>query len=152
MSESRRHLSSSYFAEKRARINSFLASRGGFAGVYTDQDVMQFAEITAGASEIVAISESMVPAIRPGQILSLLPIPPESVLVGDIISISGRSQCSDCRANRCKSTGHMSITHRVMEIQERKGRRIFLTKGDANETMDYPIPQDQYLGVIAISR
>jgi signal peptidase I, archaeal type len=40
-------------------------------------------------------------------------------------------------------------THRVVEVTERNGQRVFITKGDANEDPDRaPVPPDAVIGVV----
>ncbi len=49
-----------------------------------------------------------------------------------------------------KQTGQV-ITHRVVDIQQAangSGERVFITKGDNNQSQDIPVEQSQVLGVV----
>ena len=78
-----------------------------------------------GYRPLVVYSGSMSPAIRTGAIAIVKPANPESLVVGDVISVALEGQ------------GHL-ITHRVLAIQMVDGQTVFQTKGDANR---FPDPQ-----------
>jgi signal peptidase len=68
---------------------------------------------------------SMLPLLRTGDIVITRDVSPSEVRVGDIV----RFRYHEDRA---------SIVHRVTEIREEEGRRIFVTKGDNNNALDLP--------------
>lgn len=93
---------------------------------------------TIGATEsYVVLSGSMEPAIQTGGVIYVYERPPENIEEGDIITFNiGGSETE-------------VTTHRVVEVVERDGTRMFVTKGDANEDPDpVPVPPDAIVGVV----
>jgi len=78
-----------------------------------------------GYRPLVVYSGSMSPAIRTGAVAIVRPVAPQSLVVGDVVSVVLEGQ------------GHL-ITHRVQAIQIVDGQTVFQTKGDANK---FPDPQ-----------
>ncbi|HLG70856.1 MAG TPA: signal peptidase I [Chloroflexota bacterium] len=76
-----------------------------------------------GYKTYTVLSGSMEPAIHTGSMLVALPVPPESLKVGDVI-VYNRSDVSE------------SVTHRIVQVNNDKGRPTFVTKGDANGAPD----------------
>lgn len=74
---------------------------------------------------------SMLPTYHTGDVVIVRQVPPEQVQVGDVILFKGKGG---------------SIVHRVVEIQEQDGQRIFITKGDNNNTLDDPVTPEEYGG------
>jgi len=71
---------------------------------------------------LIVRSGSMEPAIKTGSIVAVKPA--SEYKVGDIITFdSGRHD-------------KVPTTHRIVEIKEENGIKSFVTKGDANETVD----------------
>jgi len=68
------------------------------------------------------LSGSMEPALKAGGVVFCRSVPVDDVKVGDIIGFV------DPEGNE--------VTHRVINIEDRKGKRWFQTKGDANEEPD----------------
>jgi signal peptidase len=78
--------------------------------------------VTGNYKVMVVQSGSMEPAIKTGGIVLVKPI--AEYKVGDVISfLNGKNR-------------KQSITHRIAEIKEDKGRQVYVTKGDANEERD----------------
>jgi len=82
-----------------------------------------------------AVSNSMLPTLKAGDIVITQPIDPTSIKVGDIITygspIDGKV-----------------VTHRVVEIRGHS-RLLFQTKGDANEDPDpYAVPPENIVGKV----
>lgn len=80
-------------------------------------------------------SGSMEPAIPTGSLVYAKEAETEQIVPGDVIVFLGGQG------------GGTVITHRVVENQ--KGDRTFITKGDANEANDVlPIPYENLLGLV----
>ena len=65
---------------------------------------------------------SMFPAILPGSSLETVEKPPQEITVGDIICYPGENKTV--------------IAHRVIDIEQTEGRRTFITRGDAQTTVE----------------
>jgi len=74
---------------------------------------------------------SMQPTYYAGDVVIVRQVPPEEIQVGDVILF---------RHNRA------AIVHRVVAIQEQNGQRVFITKGDNNNTLDDPVTPEEYGG------
>jgi signal peptidase I len=77
-----------------------------------------------GGRTLVIISGSMEPTIHIGAAAVLRSVPASDLRVGDVI------------ARTPASAGAIPIVHRIAEITERDGQRVYITKGDANQTAD----------------
>jgi signal peptidase I len=60
---------------------------------------------------------------------------PQDVKVGDVITF------------RPRAGADTYLTHRLIDVFENEEGAFFLTKGDANQSEDPPIPQDRLIGV-----
>ncbi len=80
-----------------------------------------------GVRPYVVSGFSMKPTFVAGDLVIITRVNPAEVQVGDVIQFR--------RANS-------SIVHRVIEIQEENGRRVFITQGDNNNVRDDPVPQE----------
>ncbi|GAP09569.1 signal peptidase I, archaeal type [Bellilinea caldifistulae] len=80
-----------------------------------------------GVRPYVVSGFSMKPTFVAGDVVIITRIDPAEVQVGDVIQFR--------RANSY-------IVHRVVEIQEENGRRVFITQGDNNNVRDEPVPQE----------
>lgn len=79
----------------------------------------------------------MAPAISAGDVIITIPVAPDAVRVGDIISFTSQS-------------GSFVTTHRVIDIERAPDLR-FITKGDANRDKDpTPIPAKQVAGKMVL--
>jgi signal peptidase len=74
---------------------------------------------------------SMQPTYSAGDVVIVLQVPKETIQVGDVILF---------RHNK------VAIMHRVVAIQEQNGQRVFITKGDNNNTLDEPVTAEEYGG------
>ena len=105
--------------------------------------IAPFAAYTApalvGADEsYVVLTGSMRPAIDPGDVVYVSSVPAASIAVGDVITFD--------------RGGDVPTTHRVIEVVERDGERLFRTQGDANEDPDAELVRsDQLIGVVTFS-
>lgn len=82
----------------------------------------------------VILSGSMQPGINIGDIVIIKEIKGEQAQIGDIIMFP---------------MGSMKVTHRVIGIQQRDGKKYFITKGDANpEPEPDPVPEQNVKGKV----
>ena len=87
----------------------------------------------------VIISGSMEPIIRVQDAVLTKRVDADDIDIGDVVTY--RSTDS--------SYYGILITHRVVNITERNGQRVYITKGDHNETVDRsPITADQIYGKV----
>lgn len=95
-----------------------------------------------GADEsYVVLSSSMSPAIEAGSVVFVQSVPAAAVSEGDVITY-----------DRSPGGTTSRVTHRVVDVVERDGRRQFVTKGDANEDPDpEPVAPAAVVGVVAFS-
>lgn len=88
---------------------------------------------------VVIVSDSMRPVYSRGAVVVVRKgVDPIDIRVGDIIQY------------RHKQNSEM-ITHRVVEIQQTadmSGERVFITKGDNNQSVDTPVSPSQLNGVV----
>ena len=91
-----------------------------------------------GVTPMVVLSGSMSgdapDHIEAGDLIFVVPVEPEDLKVGDIITYM---------------EGSTVVTHRIIEISTDEGGKLqFLTKGDANNTADTnPVSQDDLVGI-----
>ncbi len=78
-------------------------------------------------------SGSMSPNILVGDIVVAREVPVESVQVGDIITFYQDG---------------VTIVHRVIDIQNNAGKITFITRGDANDSVDPPVLVENYRGKV----
>lgn len=78
-----------------------------------------------GRTVYVVTGGSMGRAVPAGSIAVTRAIPASEIGPGDVVSFT--------------SAGRSIVTHRVVEVGEEEGVRLFVTRGDANTTRD-PIP------------
>lgn len=87
-----------------------------------------------GFRPILIAGRSMSPAMKLGDIAAVTKIPIESIKVGDVIQYR---------------TEHGSVIHRVTKIWQKGDNRLFITKGDANDSPDTdPVHPNQILGKV----
>lgn len=83
-------------------------------------------------------SGSMEPTIPTGSLIVVKPA--ASYAVGDIVTFG-----PDTKAD-------IPTTHRIVEVQEESGQRLFITKGDANEEQDpQPVRGSEIIGAVKFS-
>lgn len=97
-----------------------------------------------GYSPIVVLGGSMEPTYHLGSVLFVKKATPRGVGVGDVITF---------RTPRSRSGAKQTLTtHRVVEVQERSGSRVFRTKGDANNDDDaWLVPEQDVIGQGTVS-
>lgn len=90
-----------------------------------------------GDRPLTVMSGSMEPAIHTGDVEVTKPVRPLSVLIGDVVAFrepTGRNRL---------------ISHRVREIHPHGGAVAFVTKGDANNTVErWSVPAAGRLGLV----
>ena len=86
----------------------------------------------AGATPLTILTSSMEPGFPPGTLIYVLPIEPDDVRIGDIVTYQIRSGYPDL------------ITHRVISISStEEGESSFILQGDNNGAADQPIKPEQ---------
>jgi signal peptidase len=86
----------------------------------------------AGATPLTILTNSMAPGLPPGTLIYVLPIEPDDVQIGDVITYQIRSGYPDL------------ITHRVIGISPgADGDSSFILQGDNNGAPDDPIRPEQ---------
>lgn len=86
-----------------------------------------------GGHSSTVLTDSMDPAIRPGDVTITLPVNTDDIQEGDVIMFTHRN-------------ADMTITHRVVEITD----DTLITKGDNARIRDVPVRPDQVLGRVAV--
>ncbi|HEY9293229.1 MAG TPA: signal peptidase I [Microlunatus sp.] len=85
-----------------------------------------------GGQTLTVLSGSMVPRLPVGSVVVNKPADPATLHVGDIITYA---------------IGDNLVTHRIVKINQRAGGRVFITKGDANDSVDSrPVRASQIRG------
>lgn len=89
----------------------------------------------------VIVSGSMEPIIKIKDAVLIKRVNPDSIQRGDVVTYLSNDE----------SYYGIMITHRVVNIQEENGEKIYYTKGDHNETVDRsPIKGDQIYGKVVM--
>ena len=92
-----------------------------------------------GSFRFRARGRSMMPFVRPGDVLLVEPVDPARLRTGEIILFHQRS------------TSH--VVHRLIRRVKRDGRLVFIAQGDNSAIADAPILAEQVLGrVVGIER
>jgi len=86
-----------------------------------------------GFKPSVVASGSMTPSINVGDLAITVPTNLQSIKPGDIIEYLRNNEF---------------ITHRVVAIENINGATIFITKGDANNASDAPVPESAVTGKV----
>ena len=87
----------------------------------------------------VIVSGSMEPIIKVRDAVLVKRVPEENIKVGDVITYESRDE----------SFYGILITHRVVGIKEENGQKIYITKGDHNQTIDrLPVNGSQIYGKV----
>ena len=85
----------------------------------------------------VMYSGSMSPDLEVGDVVMLTDTSPEAIKIGDIIEYR---------------TEDSSVIHRVVDIYDEGGQRLFITKGDANNSPDSdPVVPSQITGKVVLT-
>lgn len=103
-----------------------------------------FAEVTfelLGSGQAVRFlvrGRSMYPEVRDGEMVTVIPVGPAEVKVGDIILYRA---------------GGGALAHRVIRTEMRSGRPVFILRGDASAVTDEPVEAAQVSGqVVSVER
>lgn len=89
----------------------------------------------------VIVSGSMEPIIKIKDAVLIRRVDPEDIKVGDVVTYRSMDQ----------SYYGILITHRVVNIKEENGQKIYVTKGDHNQTVDRsPIVAEQIYGKVVM--
>jgi len=88
-----------------------------------------------GVQPTLISGPSMVPTLRTGDVALVQMTAPETIRVGDIIRFR---------------SGEAAIVHRVVAIQPDGQGGVFVTRGDANNSDDPPIPADALDGRVVL--
>ena len=84
----------------------------------------------------VILSDSMEPTFGAGDLVVVRSVPPDAVATGDVITFE-----------RADSDGTLTVSHRVVAVEERGGEIRYRTKGDANPSVDRrPVPTENLVG------
>jgi signal peptidase I len=79
---------------------------------------------------------SMSPSICDGDYVTVEPTASQKIRVGDIILLA--------------SISNTALVHRVTKIEERNGVSVLITRGDAANGQDVPIPLSHVLGRVSL--
>lgn len=91
-----------------------------------------------GVEVYTVLSGSMEPHFHTGSIIYVVETPPEELQVEDVITY--------------RLIGQTNSTHRIIDIREEDGKRLFYTKGDNNNTADAnPVTEDRIIGKAVFS-
>lgn len=85
---------------------------------------------------MTVLTGSMEPSIPTGSIALVRPVDPRAVAIGDVITYQVRPD------------EEVYVTHRVVDIRERRGQTWYVLKGDANDATDDPILADRIRGEV----
>lgn len=86
-----------------------------------------------GIRPYVVSGFSMKPTFVAGDMVLISGVDTQSIEVGDVIQFQRNGS---------------SIVHRVIEIREQDGQRVFITQGDNNNVQDEPVPQTIVIGKV----
>ncbi len=88
---------------------------------YTDPDHLP---MVFGFSPVIVMSGSMNPEFYTGDMILLQKTDPDTLEVGDVV-------CYFAEGDK-----EAAVTHRIVEIQNQDGQRVFIMRGDANSSED----------------
>ena len=92
-----------------------------------------------GRTMLQVVSTSMEPELRVGTVVVVKKADTSDVKEGDIVSFYTRDP----------DIYNSVVTHRVVEVRERSGGNILVTKGDANPSEDeYTVKNNQMIGKV----
>lgn len=87
-----------------------------------------------GGTTLTVLTGSMQPSIDPGDMIAVVPVEPEDLRRGDVVTFQPHSG------------DPMLITHRIVAVDGAPGERTFITRGDANSANDPEIVAAQVQG------
>jgi len=73
---------------------------------------------------VLILTGSMRPSIEPGDVAIIAKIPVKNIRVGDVIEY--------------RHAPKVNVVHRLIEIDDNQGQKLFITRGDANDAADEP--------------
>ncbi len=89
----------------------------------------------------VIVSGSMEPIIKIRDAVLIKRVPEEEIKVGDVVTYESHDE----------SFYGILITHRVVGIKEENGQKVYVTKGDHNQTIDrLPVNGNQIYGKVVM--
>jgi len=92
-----------------------------------------------GYSMFRVMTGSMEPEIKTDSMIVVKKVSSDTIQINDIITFYSNDPSLEGAVN----------THRVTDITEDNGKRIFSTKGDNNAVEDkYPVPEDRLIGIV----
>lgn len=98
--------------------------------------IIMFATPIFGWRALNVLTPSMKPHISPGDLVLVHRVPISSIHKGDIITYNDLHQPG------------VTITHRVVGMGVMKGVPTIITKGDANQAADAPVPDGRVVGKV----
>lgn len=92
-------------------------------------------------SAYVIVTGSMEPVIKPKDAVLIRRVEADDIQVGDVVTYLSNDEAYP----------GILVTHRVVNINENNGKKIYYTKGDYNETIDrMPIDDSQIYGKVVM--
>lgn len=96
-----------------------------------------FALLKAQGDQLLSVQTgSMVPEIKRGHLVAVGEVPLNQLRVGDVITYKSSQE----------SLKGATITHRIVELPTEENGQKFITKGDANPSIDEPFSGDRIVG------
>jgi signal peptidase I len=125
-------------SEAHAPMNSESASKSVFSPHHLFTDVTTELLCSGQGIRFRAPGRSMHPTIKEGEIITVQPVPPSAVKIGDIILYRFKGGV---------------IAHRVVRIERGDAGSRFILRGDASGICDEPVEPTQVLGkVLSVER
>jgi signal peptidase len=97
--------------------------------------------LAGGANSFVVLSESMEPALAPGDVVVVRSVPPSAIEEGDVVTYRATDPVGDAGRDR--------LTHRVVEKRQTESSVVYRTRGDANDRPDPAlVSHEQVVGTV----
>ncbi len=92
-----------------------------------------------GRASVQIMTQSMSPLYNPGDVLVIKKVNPDALAIDDVICF---------RSSDPNIYGQLN-THRIVEIKNADGKRVFVTKGDNNPRLDeYTVEPQDVMGIV----
>lgn len=91
---------------------------------------------------MVVIGDSMLPAIKPYDVVFLEPVDKDSIKVGEIVA-------ADYRSRNALFSDYDYLVHRVIKVWEADGKMFMQTKGDNNRLPEMAAPAEKVAGRVS---
>lgn len=140
---------------KKQTITFLLICVGIIGGIYGSTVIWAYAAGVKGSPIIVVSSESMMPALKVGDIAIIAMKNPEDIVngtvedkTGDIVVFDPRGIWNDARVQQLNG---QNVIHRVVGkyYNDIDNKYYFITKGDNNTIIDIGVvPEDHICGVV----